>query len=126
MAEGYLKSLDPELEVDSAGTDPETDVNPIAVIAMKEIGIDISGHKTKSVGQFVNGTFDYVITACDDARETCPVFTGKVKHRLHIGFEDPARVQGTDEHKLAVYKRVRNEIIDEFGKLYRSLEQSGK
>ncbi|MGA2668765.1 MAG: arsenate reductase ArsC [Ignavibacteria bacterium] len=126
MAEGFLKSLDPGLEVFSAGTDPETMVSPFAVRVMNEIGIDISGHNTKSVAQFLNVSFDYVITVCDDARETCPVFSGKVKHRLHIGFEDPARAQGTDEQKLAVYKRVRDEIIDEFGKFYRSLKQSNK
>ena len=121
-----MKSLDPGLEVFSAGTDPETMVSPFAVRVMNEIGIDISGHNTKSVAQFLNVSFDYVITVCDDARETCPVFSGKVKHRLHIGFEDPARAQGTDEQKLAVYKRVRDEIIDEFGKFYRSLKQSNK
>lgn len=124
MAEGYLKSLDGELELYSAGTDPESDVNPVAVRVMKEIGIDISGHKTKSVDQFLGETFDYVITVCDDARETCPVFIGQVKHRLHIGFEDPARAKGTDEERLSVYRRVRDEIIEELGKFYRSLEKT--
>jgi arsenate reductase (thioredoxin) len=126
MAEGYLKSLDGELELYSAGTDPETDVNLIAVRVMNEIGIDISGHKTKSVEQFLGEAFDYVITVCDDARETCPVFAGKVKHRLHIGFEDPARTAGTDEQKLSIYRRVRDEIINEFGKFYRSLKGTVK
>jgi arsenate reductase len=124
MAEGYLKSLDGNLDVYSAGTEPEAEVNPVAVRVMKEAGIDISSHRTKSVDEFLNETFDYVITVCDDARETCPVFSGKVQHRLHMGFEDPARVQGTDEYVLSFYRRIRDEIISEFGKFYRSLNET--
>lgn len=116
MAEGFLKYLDKNLEVSSAGTKPETNVNPNAVRVMNEIGIDISAQVPKNVDLFKDKSFDYVITVCDSAKETCPVFTGNVKHRLHIGFEDPAEARGSDEEILAVYRRVRNEIKNEFSK----------
>jgi arsenate reductase len=81
---------------------------------MKEIGIDISSHYPKKVDQFVNESFDYVITVCDDANEKCPVFTGSVKHRLHIGFPDPAKAQGSREEKLTIYRNVRDSILKTF------------
>lgn len=118
MAEGLLKSMDSELEVFSAGTRPEKTVNPIAVKVMKEIGIDISSHYPKMADIFINDPFDYVITVCDNAKESCPVFTGKVKNRIHIGFEDPALAKGTDEEVLNVYRRIRDEIKDKFTDLY--------
>src|SRR5512145_2772796 len=90
MAEGFLRSLDPRMEIISAGTRPEKQVNPNAVQVMKELGIDISAHFPKHVNQFVNDPFDYVVTVCDSARETCPYFAGKVGKRVHIGFVDPA------------------------------------
>jgi arsenate reductase len=121
MAEGYLKSLDPALKVFSAGTFPAASLNPYAVRVMKEIDIDISRGKPKHVDQFVHDPFDYVITVCDSARESCPVFTGKVKHRLHIGFDDPANARGTEEEILAVYRRVRDEIKNEFSRFYKYL-----
>lgn len=114
MAEGFLKSLDSSLEVFSAGTNPAQCVNPNAIKVMNEIGIDISGGKTKSIEQFIDKSFDYVITVCDNAKETCPVFTGNVKHKLHIGFDDPADATGTEEKVLSVYRHVRDEIIEEF------------
>jgi len=95
MAEGFLKSFDSSLEVYSAGTHPATKPNPYAVEVMAEKGIDISANQPKSVDLFVDQPFDYVITVCDGAKEVCPVFTGKVEHRLHIGFEDPADATGT-------------------------------
>ena len=101
MAEGFLKSFDSKLEVYSAGTAAEGRVNPYAVKVMKEAGIDISSQKPESVDLYLADSFDYVITVCDGAKEVCPVFTGNVKHRIHIGFEDPASAKGTDEVVLA-------------------------
>lgn len=118
MAEGLLKSMSNELEVFSAGTRPEKTVNPNAVKVMKEIGIDISSHYPKMADIFINDPFDYVITVCDNAKESCPVFTGKVKNRMHIGFEDPALAKGTNEEVLNVYRRIRDEIKDKFTDLY--------
>lgn len=79
--------------------------------------MDISRQWPKSVDQFVSQPFDYVITVCGDARDTCPVFTGEVKHRLHMGFEDPALVSGSEEDVLAIFRRVRDEISERFGEL---------
>ena len=114
MAEGFLKSFDSKLTVYSAGTSPVKEVHPIAIQVMKEIGIDISKNKPRNVNEFLTKEFDYVITVCDDAKENCPVFTGNVKKRLHIGFVDPAKVQGTDEEKLSAFKKVRDQINHEF------------
>lgn len=118
MAEGYLKSLDKNLEVYSAGTKPADRVNPYAVKAMKEIGVDISNGIPENVDKYINQSFDYVITVCDNAKETCPVFTGKVKMQLHMGFDDPADAVGTEKEIMPVYRRVRDEIIVEFKKFY--------
>ncbi len=119
MAEAFLKNSDPLLEVYSAGTQPAARVHPNAVAVMKEVGIDLTGAYPKSVDQFLSWEFDYVITVCDHAKETCPLFTGRVKHRLHIGFDDPARAEGTTDEVLAVFRRVRDEIRHEFSILYR-------
>jgi arsenate reductase (thioredoxin) len=110
MAEGFLKSFDNSLEVYSAGTNPARQVDPKAIQVLSELGIDIGKNHPKSVDQFLNQSFDYVITVCDNAKETCPVFLGSVKHRLHIGFQDPAEASGTDGEVLAVFRRVRDEI----------------
>ncbi|HHJ52942.1 MAG TPA: arsenate reductase ArsC [Caldithrix abyssi] len=118
MAEGFLKSFDPKLEVYSAGTAPSERVHPKAVQVMAEEGIDISKGYPKLVDDFIDQAFDYVITVCDSAKETCPVFTGKVKHRLHIGFDDPAEATGSEEEVLAVFRRVRDEIKRDFSKFY--------
>ena len=125
MAEGYLKSLDSGLEVYSAGTKPEVRVNPNAVKVMKETGIDISSQVPKNADMFKDKSFDYVITVCDSAKESCPVFTGDVKNRIHIGFEDPALAKGSDEEVLAVYRKVRDEIKNEFGKFYKMIKEAG-
>jgi len=119
IAEGYLKSLDPRLEVVSAGTGPASGVHPKAVSTMKEIGVDISGAVPKSVDEFLGRPFDYVITVCDKANKSCPVFTGSVRRRLHIGFDDPAVATGTDEEILMMFRKVRDEIRTNFGVLYR-------
>ena len=118
MAEGFLKSIDRNLEVFSAGTKPAEKVNPFAVKAMKEIGIDISSGIPENVEKYINQSFDYVITVCDNAKESCPVFLGDVKSRLHIGFDDPADAVGTEEEILPVYRRVRDEIRLEFKKFF--------
>jgi len=117
MAEGFLKANSKNLKVESAGTKPAKQVNPIAIRVMAEVGIDISKHKTKLVDQFITQEWDYVITVCDNAKETCPAFLGKVKHRLHIGFQDPAEATGTDEEILAVFRKVRDEIKEKFENL---------
>ena len=116
MAQGFLKSFHPDWEVLSAGTKPAEKVNRYAIKVMAEKGIDITGEYPKLVDQFVTGEFDYVVTVCDGAREVCPVFTGKVKHRLHIGFDDPADAIGTEEEVLPIYRRVRDEICGRFSK----------
>jgi len=118
IAQGFLKSFDKDLEVHSAGTFPASMVNPRAIKVMAEAGIDISMNKTRSVDKFLNDQWDYVITVCDDANETCPVFPGKVKHRLHIGFEDPSLITGTDEFIMGEFRRIRDQIKKEFHKLY--------
>jgi len=118
MAEGFLKSFDNSLIVYSAGTNPSTNVNPNAIKVMNEVGIDLSNNYPKSVDQFLNESFDYVITVCDNAKETCPLFIGKVKHHLHIGFEDPADAVGTNEEILTVFRKVRDEIKRDFYNFY--------
>ncbi|MFA5817099.1 MAG: arsenate reductase ArsC [Bacteroidales bacterium] len=110
MAQGFLKSFHPDWKVLSAGTKPAERVNPYAIKVMAEKGIDITGEHPKLVDQFIHDEFDYVVTVCDGAREICPVFTGQVKHRVHIGFDDPADAVGSDEEILPVYRRVRDEI----------------
>lgn len=122
MAEGFLKSFNKNLEVFSAGTQPSGQVHPKAVQVMSEIGIDLSSNKPKSVEVFLNQSFDYVITVCDGAKESCPMFAGDVKNRLHIGFEDPAEVTGTDEFILSEFRRIRDEIKTEFEKFYNNLK----
>ena len=118
MAEGILRSLDPHLEVFSAGTEPASRINPNAVRVMQELGLDISQGKPKGVQQFLGKSFDYVITVCDDADKNCPNFSGKVGKRLHIGFVDPAAATGSEEAILSVFRRVRDEIKVKFTDFY--------
>lgn len=118
IAQGFLQSFDKNIEVHSAGTFPATKVNPRAIEVMAEAGIDISKSTPKSVDEFLNDQWDYVITVCDDANETCPVFLGKVKHRLHIGFIDPSNTTGPEEFIMSEFRRVRDEIEEEFFKFY--------
>ena len=111
MAEGLLKhDAGDRFEVESAGTKPGR-VRPEAIAVMKELGIDISGHRSKHVNEFQGQSFDYVLTVCDNAKESCPVFPGQTK-RIHKAFEDPAAFQGTEAERLAVFRRVRNQIRD--------------
>jgi arsenate reductase len=118
MAEGLLKSFDSTLDVFFAGTVPALKVNLFAVKVMREIDIDISDYQPKSVDQFISQPFDYVITVCDNARETCPVFVGKVRHRLHLGFADPAEARGTEVEVTEVFRRIRDEIRSAFHTFY--------
>lgn len=117
MAEAFMRQLRPGWEVCSAGTFPATEVHPLAIKVMAEVGLDISRHRPKSVEQFVSQPFDHVITVCDDAREDCPVFTGRVTHRRHLGFPDPAQATGTDDEVLTGFRQVRNAIRERFGTL---------
>ena len=126
MAEGLLKSYDKNLEVFSAGTKPAEKVNPYAVKAMNEIGIDISNGSSENVDKYINQSFDYVITVCDNAKETCPVFIGKVKHRLHIGFDDPADAVGSEGEVMPVYRRIRDEIKRDFFDFYKTNLEENK
>lgn len=119
MAQGFLKSFDNKIEVHSAGTFPATKVNQRAIGVMAEVGIDISKNAPKSVDEFLNDKWDYVITVCDDAKETCPVFLGKVKHRLHIGFDDPTLAIGTEEFIMSEFRKVRDLIRMEFRNFYK-------
>jgi arsenate reductase len=124
MAEGFLRSFGPELDVYSAGTMAEGSVNPFAVKSMAEEGIDISSHTSDSIDKYVDEAFDYVITVCDGARESCPVFTGNVKKRIHIGFDDPAAAKGSEAEVMPVYRRVRDEIKNEFFNFYNKIKSS--
>ena len=121
MAEGFLKSFDEKLEVYSAGTEPSDKVHPKAVQVMKEVRINISENYPKSVDEFLNEAFDYVITVCGGANESCPTFAGKVKNRLHIGFDDPAEATGTEEKILGEFIRIRDEIRHDFKLLYNTI-----
>jgi arsenate reductase (thioredoxin) len=113
MAEGLLRHDGAgAFEVHSAGTRPSL-VRPEAIEAMKEVGIDISGHRSKSVDEFAGQEFDYVVTVCDNAKESCPVFPGKTE-RIHWSFEDPAAVEGDWETRLASFRRIRDEIRAKF------------
>ncbi len=111
MAEGLLRHLAGDrFEAMSAGTEA-THVRPLAVRAMDEIGVDISGQESKTLERYLGEPFDYVITVCDDANEACPVFPG-AKNRLHWSFEDPSRAEGSEEERLAVFRLVRDRIAD--------------
>ncbi len=118
MAHGFLQSFGPEPDVHSAGTNASGRLNPKAVEVMKEAGIDISHHTSDSVDKYLGEEWDYVITVCGGANESCPAFLGKVKHRLHIGFDDPSDAVGTPEFIQSEYIRVRDEIKKEFYDFY--------
>jgi arsenate reductase len=123
MAHGFLQSFDTNLYVCSAGTEATGKLNEKAVIVMKEIGIDISHHTSDSVDKYLHEEWDYVITVCGGADENCPMFTGKVKHRLHIGFDDPSHVVGTDEYIWNEFRRVRDEIKARFQEFYNNISK---
>lgn len=114
MAEGLLRHMAGDrFEVASAGVSP-TKVRPEAIEVMREIGVDISHHRSKPVDDFLGGEFDYVITVCDNANEQCPVFPGSA-NRIHWSFDDPAALEGDEGARLAVFRRVRDEIHERLG-----------
>ena len=119
MAHGFLQSFDKRLDVHSAGTFPGPEVNPKAIEVMAEAGVDISGNTPKSVDKYLKDSWDYVITVCDDANETCPFFPGKVGQRLHMGFEDPSKAVGSDEFIMSEFRRIRDLIRKEFYEFYK-------
>ncbi len=119
MAQAFLQSFDKRLEVHSAGTEPAEKINARAVEVLMESGINITGRIPQSVERYLSESWDYVITVCDHARETCPVFPGRVKHRLHIGFDDPSQASGTPEYIDHEFHRVRDEIRDSFFSFYK-------
>ena len=118
MAEAILKNIDPGLIVESAGPDPAEVVHPLTIKAMAEIGIDISQSSTKNINQFINDDWDFVITVCDIAKESCPAFLGNVKQAIHLKFEDPLAYEGSDEFLLKLIRSTRTQIINEFEDFY--------
>jgi arsenate reductase len=116
MAEGLLRDeAGDRFEVFSAGVEP-TEIRPLAIKAMSEVGIDISGQRSKSVDEFAGQEFDYVITVCDNANQECPIFPGKTK-RIHWSIEDPAAAEGNEEDQLSVFCRVRDELRERLRQL---------
>ncbi len=122
MAEVFLKSFDSGLEVYSAGTNPSNEVHPKTIQVMEELGFDLSNNKSENVSKYLDIPFDYVITVCDGAKESCPVFTGQVKHRLHIGFDDPAEATGTEQEILNEFRIVRDLIRKRFFEFYKEID----
>ncbi len=118
MAHGFMQSFDSRLIVKSAGTEPGKEVNKTAIKIMSEEGIDISGHIPQHVDQFIKEKWDYVITVCGGAKESCPAFMGKVTNRIHIGFDDPSLIKGSESFIKSEFYRVRNEIKTEFHNFY--------
>jgi len=118
MTQGLLQSFDSSLEVHSAGTKPAASVNEYAIKVMAEIGIDISSNKPKSVSVYLGEDWDYVITVCGSANEFCPIFYGKVKHRIHIGFDDPSLVTGSADQVLNEFRYTRDKIKMRLFKFY--------
>ena len=118
MAHGFLQSFDNKLDVFSAGTSPAKHVHPIAISVMSEVGIDISHHIPKMVEQYLNEQWDYVITVCGGANETCPTSVGKVGKRIHIGFDDPSIVIGSKDFVISEFRRVRDDIRKAFCDFY--------
>jgi len=118
MAHGFLKSFDSRIQVASAGTEASGQINPQAVQAMKEVGVDISNHSSDPVEQYLDEAWDFVITVCGGANENCPAFLGQVEKRLHIGFDDPSHATGSPEFIWSEFIRVRDEIKSSFYQLY--------
>jgi len=118
MAHGFLQSFDKSIEVQSAGTEPASNISSKAVKVMAEEGIDIRNHTPKLVDRYLKDEWDHVVTVCDHASETCPVFIGKVKNRLHMGFEDPSKAEGSEEFIMSEFRRIRDQIKKEFRVFY--------
>ena len=118
MAHGFLQSFDKSIKVCSAGTNASGKLNERAVAVMREAGVNISHHTSDPVDKYLDEEWDYVITVCGGANENCPAFLGKVKNRLHIGFDDPSHVTGSEQFIQSEFYRVRDEIRDAFYRLY--------
>jgi arsenate reductase len=118
MAHGILQSFSREIAVFSAGTRPAAAVNPNAIAAMEDLGVDISHHVPHSIEDYLGEEWDYVVTVCGNAKEDCPIFMGNVKHRLHIGFADPVDATGSPEEISSAYTTVRDEILRDFYRFY--------
>ncbi|NOQ24009.1 MAG: arsenate reductase ArsC [Bacteroidales bacterium] len=118
MAQGFLQSFDKTLNVCSAGTEASGKLNEKAVLVMNQVGIDISNHTSDSIDKYLNDEWDFVITVCGGANESCPSFIGNVKNRLHIGFDDPSHAVGNEEFIMSEFYRVRDEIKKGFYKFY--------
>lgn len=118
MAQGILQSFDAQLEVHSAGISPASQVHPLAIKVMSEVGIDISNHFPKPIAQYLDEQWDYLITVCGGANESCPVFIGKVGKRLHIGFDDPDSFKGSKEEILHEFRITRDEIKRKMQEFY--------
>ena len=118
MAESILNSFDSRIDAVSAGTNPADFVHPKAVEVLNEIGLDLSNSYPKNVEEFILDDFDYVITVCGGANESCPAFIGNVKNRIHIGFDDPAEAIGTNEQITKEFRRIRDEIEHDFRSYY--------
>jgi arsenate reductase len=118
MAHGFLQSFDSSLQVCSAGTNASGKLNPKAVEVMKEAGVDISAHTSDSVDKYLGEEWDYVITVCGGANESCPAFIGRVKTRLHYGFEDPSEAVGSSEFVMGEFRRIRDAIKIKFQDFY--------
>ena len=123
MAHGFLQSFDENLYVRSGGTEPAAMINPKAVEVMADLGIDISHHTPHLVDEYLDEEWEYVITVCDHANETCPAFLGKVQHRLHLGFEDPSNATGTPEFIHSEYVRIRDQIHNVFLRFFNEVIQ---
>ena len=113
-----MQSYDSRLEVVSAGTEPSAEVHPKAIRVMSDLGFDLSKNKPESVKDYLETDFDYLITVCGGAKESCPIFSGKVKHQIHIGFDDPAEAEGTDDFILSEFIRIRDQINKDFKAFY--------
>ena len=122
MAAGFLRHQRPRWEVASAGTYPAVEVHPLAIKVMAEAEIDLGAAWPQSVDGLVHQPFDYVITVCDNAKESCPAFTGKVEHQLHVGFPDPAKATGSDDEILAIFREVRDAIRQWFEEFVKEIE----
>jgi arsenate reductase (thioredoxin) len=110
LAEGFLqKALGDDFNVQSAGSKPAGYVHPLAIRVMQEVGVNIASHRSKHLGEFLKQAVETVITVCGNADQACPMFPGQI-NRYHWGFEDPAHATGTEEERLAVFRRVRDEI----------------
>jgi len=118
MVHGFLQSFDSHIEVYSAGISPAERVHPLAISVTAEVGIDISHHVPRNAKEYLDEPWDYVITVCGGANETCPTFVGKVGRRIHIGFDDPSKVVGSKEHVIFEFRRVRDEIRMAFRVFY--------